>query len=250
MSRKGAIFGAILIILGMILIANTLNIFWFDFEDVLRAMLPIGLIVLGIWLILRRSRRKAVKPQTFSVGNEFVGTSGRVHTEPPPPPPPPPGGQSTSDSGFTQTDSAADQGFGESTFQQTEAPSHAQPGKLRYSKTFGDMFIDFKDVSMQNVEVSVGVGDLEARLTDCRLEPGLNRLIISGFVGDIRLFIPKDLPCQAHCSNSIGDIDLAGRYSSGFGNNVECHTPAYEVADAKLYIAVNNFIGDIKIYSI
>lgn len=253
MSRKGVIFGGILIIVGMILIANTLNIFWFDAEDVVRAFIPITLIIIGIWLIIRRSRSKPARPRTFNnVGNEFVGSSGHVHTgpPPPPPPPPPPGGQSASDSGFAQSDQSSHQNYSEQHFRGTDAPSHSQPGKLRYAKTFGDMYIDFKDVSMQNVEISLGVGDLEAQLSGCSLEPGLNRLIISGFVGDIRLFIPKDLPCQAHCSNSIGDIDLAGRYSSGFGNNVECHTLAYEVADAKLYIAVNNFIGDIKIYSV
>ncbi|HOP07362.1 MAG TPA: LiaF-related protein [candidate division Zixibacteria bacterium] len=254
MSKKSVIFGAILIFIGVILIANTLDWIWFDFGDVLRALIPIGLIVLGIWLIIRRSRNRPEQPNSLNISNEFVGTSGQVHSGPPPPPPPPPppspGEQSFTSSSFTETDQTFHRDTDEQHFQSSESPSHSQPGKLRYAKTFGDMYIDFKDVPMQNVEVSLGVSDLEAQLAGCRLEPGLNRLIISSFIGDVRLFIPKDLPCQAHCSNSIGDIDLAGRFSSGFGNNLECHTPAYEVADAKLYIAVNSFIGDIKIYSV
>ncbi|MEW5995667.1 MAG: cell wall-active antibiotics response protein LiaF, partial [Candidatus Zixiibacteriota bacterium] len=81
-----------------------------------------------------------------------------------------------------------------------------------------------------------------------RLTAGLNRLIISGFVGDIRIYVPVGMPHFVHCSNFIGDINAGGQKASGFSNTIESQTPDYDSAEAKLYIAANNFIGDIKVF--
>ena len=73
-------------------------------------------------------------------------------------------------------------------------------------------------------------------------------MIFSGFIGDIRIMIPRDFAVFAHCSNFIGDIDVVGRRASGFGNNIDWQSDNYESADSKLYIAANNFLGDVKIF--
>jgi predicted membrane protein len=49
-------------------------------------------------------------------------------------------------------------------------------------------------------------------------------------------------------SNFIGDIEMMGRRSSGVGNSLEAQTPGYNEAEAKLYIATNHFIGDVRVY--
>ena len=112
------------------------------------------------------------------------------------------------------------------------------------------MFIDMSGVNMQNIEVSMFCGDLEIKLHGCILNEGLNRLIISSFIGDIRIFAPADLAVYAHSSNFVGDIEIFGKHTSGFGNNVDSQTPNYSNSSKKLYIANNSFIGDIKVFAI
>ncbi len=94
----------------------------------------------------------------------------------------------------------------------------------------------------------MGIGDTEIKLHGGRLARGLNRMIISGFIGDIRVFIPQGMPYQARCSNVIGDIDAGGQHTGGLSNTIESQSADYDTAELKLYVAANNFIGDIKLF--
>ncbi len=123
-------------------------------------------------------------------------------------------------------------------------------GKVRYSKFLGDMYIDADGVNLRNVEVSLGVGDLEARLHGGVLSEGLNRIVVSGFVGDVRIYLPREMEYLASCSNFVGDLEIGGERTSGLGNNLESQSTGYDQAPQKVYIAANSFVGDIKIYSL
>jgi hypothetical protein len=66
--RSKLIWGVILVAVGIILLGETTGMF--DVEDLFSTLFPVGLIVLGAWLILRR---KASSTENYA---------------PPPPPPP------------------------------------------------------------------------------------------------------------------------------------------------------------------
>lgn len=231
---KRLIFGLILIFAGLWLTGRALGIIWFDFGDLFSYLIPVGLIALGIWLIVRRKR---IEDRLNAEDQIHV----HVHSDPPP------------RSDFDQqphsqaasgTSSAApDERF-------SASPEADQAGKLRYSKAIGDLFVDCEGMAIKNVEVSAGVGDVEIKLHGAKLEPGLNRLVISGFVGDVRIFIPPTISFFANASNFVGDIEMMGRTASGFGNSVDTQSLDYEQAESKLYIAVNSFIGDIKLFKL
>jgi lia operon protein LiaF len=242
MSVRRLVFGIILIIIGLWLWARAMEWIWWDFGDLLGFLLPIGLIVMGIWLMVRRKRQDdhirataELHQRQAETGSTSAsaGSSSYASAQAPPPPPPPPPGQDQTQSQSTET-----------------GPSPGPEGRLKYSKGIGDIHIDCNGRDLHNVEVSMGIGDVEIRLHGGRLKKGLNRVIISGFIGDIRVYLPPDMPYFAHCSNAIGDIELAGRRASGFGNNLDGQSEEYESAEARLYIAANNFIGDIRVYRI
>lgn len=114
----------------------------------------------------------------------------------------------------------------------------------------GDLFVDCEGLSLKSIEVSGFIGDIEVTLNGGRLQPGLNRIIISDFVGDIRIFVPKGMPTFVHCSNFIGDIDIFGKRTSGFGNHIESQTADYTAASDKLFLAISSFISDVRIYAV
>ncbi|MEE8577497.1 MAG: cell wall-active antibiotics response protein LiaF, partial [candidate division Zixibacteria bacterium] len=105
-------------------------------------------------------------------------------------------------------------------------------------------------VNLQNVEVSSFLGDLFINLRGGKLEPGLNRMIISGFIGDIQVIVPPDVQVRAHVSNFVGDVEVLGKTASGFGNNIESQTAGYAEAESHLFIAVNTFLGDTRIIDV
>ena len=226
MSNRKIIFGVILILVGILLLGRSMDLFFFSFRDFSSFLLPLILILLGFWLIVRKKRsedlRSAEIHGEYTVDDEPQGSTSET------------GHQSHHQESHTR--------------RYTDPPSFSAPGKLKYAKTFGDIYIDCTNVDMQALEVSTVFGDIEVKLHGGRLTKGLNRMVISGFIGDVRILVPKDMPIFAQCSNFIGDVELLGNRTSGFGNNIDGQSDNYDQAESKLYIATNNFIGDIRVY--
>jgi lia operon protein LiaF len=236
MSSRKATFGLILILLGVILLFRTFDLIYFSFGDFIRILVPLSLIALGVWLIIRRRREELRQEASM----RFHAAAGATETD---------SDTSQSSSSFSGSGPSADQQSSGpyAGHVYTEAP-HYEDNRIRYSKFLGDMFIDCSQINMQNVEISAFIGDVEIKLHGALLSPGLNRLIISGFLGDVRILVPTDMAVFANCSSFVGDIEVFNRRSSGFGNNIDGQTANYRDAEAKLYIAANSFVGDIRVY--
>ncbi|MEW5995837.1 MAG: LiaF domain-containing protein, partial [Candidatus Zixiibacteriota bacterium] len=229
MDRRKIIFGLILIAIGVILLGRSLHWIDFSFGDFIRTLIPLGLILLGLWLIVRKKRQEE-QFRTHARFTAHATTSGPSSAQPEYQPPETPGPSGSTMSASTDTPRSSTQA----------TVSATAGGPVKFSKFLGDLVVDCNGVNLQNVEVSSGVGDAEIRLHGGRLTAGLNRLIISGFVGDIRIYVPVGMPHFVHCSNFIGDINAGGQKAVGFSNTIESQTPDYDSAEAKLYIAANN----------
>lgn len=234
MNNRRIVFGLILVVVGFLLLAQSTGLFYINSDEFFSLLFPVLFIVAGLWLIARKRRSERVA----SVGEEAdayrsQAESQHFHSGQTSPPPHHHVDPATKDAPRV-----------------SEKPSTGNHGRLKYHKFLGDMYIDFNGVNIQNVEVSSFIGDIELRLHGAILAPGLNRIVISGFIGDLRILHSQDLPIFAQCSNFIGDLELMGKRASGFGNNLEAQTANYGNADSKLYIAGNLFIGDIRMYTV
>ncbi len=233
MKSKRNTFAFILVIVGVLLLLNALGI-----DDMFEFLLPIGIIILGIWLIFRK------KKQPISFDNQDIHININTDSDSSS------FNSSNTHSSFTSAQDTGDQQgatFTESPRFSEQHETTGSDGRIRYSKILGDMFIDCDGMNMQSVEISAGIGDVEIKVHGGILSDGLNRMVISGFIGDCRIMVPKGTEMFAHCSNFIGDVEVLGKRASGFGNNVDAQTANYNAAPKKLYIAANNFIGDIKL---
>lgn len=234
MSKRRNIFGFVLVALGVLLVLREIDPYLFGFGHMSRYMLPLGLIGLGGWLIVRRRRNEeyydpAQRQAEQQAGMNFGTTDAASSVGP----------------GFVHQESA-ERPHGQATGTQT-GPDLGASGNTRFSKLIGDISIDCKDMSLRNIEISCGLGDIEVKLHGGILANGLNRLIISGFIGDCRVLVPPGMELFAHCSNFIGDIETKYNRDSGFGNSLDSQSPGYATADKRLYITASNFLGDIKI---
>ncbi len=229
MDSRKVVFGLILVLIGLLLLGRSFDLFYFTFGDLFRLLIPLAFIFLGAWLIIRKKGQE----DRLKAHTQYRDLSAGTTSAP-----------SQAES-YGRRDTTGFQGAGP----QPAAPGvDAEAGKVKYSKFLGDLFVDGSNVNLQNVEISMGIGDVEIKLHGGRLVPGLNRIIISGFIGDIRIFIPQNMPYHAHCSNFIGDIDAGGQRTGGLSNTIESQSADYDTAESKLYIAANNFIGDIKLF--
>jgi len=236
MSNRKIFMGLILVLIGFLLLGRTLDFIIFSFSDLIGFAFPALLIGAGLWVLAHRRGQR----QSAEAGYEVSNDSIHISNDPPPPPkpkvqvgptpvPPPPG----SSAGSART---------------SQSPESGTPGRVRYSKFIGDMLIDCSGIDLQNVEIGNFLGDVEVKLHGGKLAPGLNRMIISGFIGDVRVLVPEGMAIFAQSSNFIGDIEMMGQRSSGFGNSLDAQSANYTEAESKLYIASNHFIGDVRLY--
>jgi len=241
MARNSSIGGIVLVLIGALLLANSFHIRLFHLA------LPALLIVLGIWLIYRKSQREEYRQSnadyrynaetgtytaTFTAADGTTRASATVHSTEP----------------SSDEPRKHQQGPGRTGEHKFSESPRSVGTKVKYSKFLGDMYISLDNINLQNVEISVAAGDLEVNLAGGKLQSGLNRMIISGFLGNCIILIPKDMPVFVHCSGFIGDVDLLGKRGTGFGNAMDSQSPDYDTAQSKLYIAANNFVGDIRVY--
>ncbi len=259
MEKKRVIGGVILVGIGLILMGE--NFGWFDFEaeDIFRLGIPLGVIIVGIWLIIRKRNQEAGMDQQMASIKQVQPIRPVPAAPVPPSTPPPPEAMGPApilnvsvqgDSGRGAEFRVDSEGIKFNRTRASDAPSSTVPGQLKYSKFIGDLYVAFDNTTIKNVEVSCFLGDIEVNLAGATLSPGLNRLIISNFLGEIRVLVPKGIEHFVHLSNFAGDTEGIGRRSSGVGNRIEHASPAYESATTKLYIAVNSFVGEIRVIAV
>ncbi|MBD3333688.1 hypothetical protein GF356_12635 [candidate division GN15 bacterium] len=66
MDKRKVTFGLILIVIGFLLLIRSLGIVYFDFGDFVGTLIPLGLIVVGAWLIIRKKREQDRMTEHFN----------------------------------------------------------------------------------------------------------------------------------------------------------------------------------------
>lgn len=218
MSGKKLTIGLAFIFVGLILFSKSLGVHDYGFRDLIGDLLPLGIIGAGIWMIIRKKKQEdEVKIQAkFSFDSKDF---------------------------FNKDSKSGDSKDSESTFSSIN-------GKRKYEKLIGELHIDCNGVSIENLDISFVLGEVKLMLSGGVLSKGLNRIVISGVIGEVQVFLPKSFPYYVQASNFIGEIVLDGQKSSTIGNSLESQSPNYMEAESKLYISINGFLSNIKVYSI
>jgi len=248
MEKRKVIAGLILVAIGFLLLARSFDLIDFSFGELMRYFWPLILIAAGVWMVLRK-RGPKVDVQFSST------TSGQTHSWSSS------GRQSSAKSATPGLDpaQAVPPNFVHAEPRQEEpakgpksgeSPSFTSEGRVKYSKFLGDLFIECDGIDLRNVEVSGGVGDVDIRLRGGKLAHGLNRIVVSSMVGDIRITIPRTIAWFAQASSFVGDVEIGENRTDGFGNQLEGQSADYATAQSKVYIAINSTVGDIRVHSV
>lgn len=119
---------------------------------------------------------------------------------------------------------------------------------LSENRFIGDTHLQINSKAFQGGTASNFIGDVSLDLSGIALAEGQRNLTVSGFIGDVTLVAPKNVPYAIHASLTIGDLVMFGRKEDGFGLNRVYKSPEFDAAITRLNIRVSFFIGDIKIF--
>jgi hypothetical protein len=128
----------------------------------------------------------------------------------------------------------------------SEDGSSTKEGK-KYSKAFGDLKIDAKDLDPHGLDAEMGFGDIEVDLTKVDLSDRENVVNLALGFGDIRVWVPGEVTVSATGTCGAGDIDILGKQEGGLGKRLDYQDEGYDTVQRKLRIIAKLGFGDIKI---
>lgn len=123
-------------------------------------------------------------------------------------------------------------------------------GKTINKSTFiGDFHLGQDYWELRPMNISQFIGDTTIDLTKAQVPYGETKINISSFIGDVKVYVPRDVDLGIRVSTSsfIGDVHLLKQKESGFMRSVEVESPYYQESSRRVRIEVSTFIGDVKV---
>ncbi len=126
------------------------------------------------------------------------------------------------------------------------------PDARNYSGFFNDLYLGHDYWNLEPMNISHFIGDTVIDLTKAQIPAGETKIVVSSFIGDVKVFIPDDMDVAVSVASStfIGDLTLFDRHDSGFLRSHHAESPNYADAEKKVRFQVSMFIGDIKVQKV
>lgn len=121
----------------------------------------------------------------------------------------------------------------------------------RYQSSFvGEIRRGPSNWVLDDLYVRQAIGSVSLDLTQAIIPDRKVELYVSGYIGDVAIYLPPGLPFKAECSLSLGDITVLEHNESGSQKYVATQTADYAQAGRKLDVQVHWKIGEVRIHQI
>lgn len=227
--------GGILTALGVLFVLQV----WFGIgiDDVFHLLIPLGLIYLGFRMI--RSRKEQRPP-----------ISDLSATAPPA-------------QGPTPEPSAVSSGGPDVTAPpfEREAPSHARVNmrlerpvrpdgrETKYSRSslIGDFHLTSGRFELSHMSIWHGIGNVVIDLSRAVISEEETTLNVQGWVGDITIYVPVDLPVAITAEVTLGDLEVFGHRQGGLNRYVVMRSDHFDRTSPKVTLNISLIVGDIDV---
>lgn len=115
------------------------------------------------------------------------------------------------------------------------------------SSLIGDFHLTSGRFELNQLHVWHGVGDVVIDLSRAMLMKEEALLVVEGWVGDVTIYVPVDLPVSVSAEVSIGDLEVFGHRQGGISRSVMIRSDHYEQAGQKVNVHISLLVGDIKV---
>jgi len=272
-TQRGQAFwwNSILILLGCYFLGRNLDLLSWELGDMIRLLVPIGLILFGINMIVKGNRPPAKREEN---GHYDQWNPITPPTPPGPPPVPPEYGE------FDRQERPADpippkppeppyttypdpdgdarcRGRGKDGNWKHHGRKNGwweghdwhNPNRIDYSRFIGDIHLGNDYWELRPTSISMFIGDTTLDLTKAQIPVGETRVYVSSFIGDVKVFLPNDMGIGIQVTSSclIGDVKVLDQKRGGFFSQMSVETPYYADTDKRVILIVSSFIGDVRI---
>ncbi|WP_048601222.1 cell wall-active antibiotics response protein LiaF [Rubeoparvulum massiliense] len=114
-------------------------------------------------------------------------------------------------------------------------------------RLIGDINLGGSSWQLQDMNQWVGIGDIDLDLSRAVLSEGETNIELSGWIGDVNVWVPSDMAIKVNANIQIGDAIIFHHAQEGVLRNFSYISEGYEEADKKINLDISFFIGDVKV---
>ncbi|MFD1674471.1 cell wall-active antibiotics response protein LiaF [Alicyclobacillus fodiniaquatilis] len=114
-------------------------------------------------------------------------------------------------------------------------------------RVIGDLSLGKSTWVLHDMNLWNGIGDVRINLATAHIEDGSYQIEISGWIGDVRVLVPEDLPVSVEAGVSLGDVVVFGDRNSGTGRFIQVQDANFATASRRCRIFIDLRIGDVEV---
>lgn len=111
----------------------------------------------------------------------------------------------------------------------------------------GDRRANLAGQEIRDAELKHGLGDFDVDLTGAKFPEGTARVRVELGVGDLDIFLPKDVAMHVKARAGLGKVSLFDRREDGISPVIEFTSPDYATAARKFELEATVGLGDVEI---
>ncbi|WP_456271901.1 cell wall-active antibiotics response protein LiaF [Bacillus sp. AK031] len=201
--------GLFLFIFGILLILDVFDFISFSYGDWLK-LWPVILIGIAFMVIWKKNKIK------FSVSSDYPFEK--------------------ENSGNREAD------------EQHKADKHEkQRTKVNRGLIIGDVKFNQPNWPLESMRLYNVIGDYYFDLSKAYIPEGETPIHLKGWIGDVKMLIPEDIPVDIKVEGNVGDIKVFDQKSSDIKPSLHYRSDDYEEAEKKISIVIEFKIGSVRI---
>jgi lia operon protein LiaF len=119
--------------------------------------------------------------------------------------------------------------------------------KVNKGNFIGDVKFNQPNWPLESMRLFNMVGNYYFDISKAYVPDGETPIYLKGWVGDVKMLIPEDIPVDINVEGSVGDIKIFGQKSADIKPNLKYRSPGYDEAEKKIKIIIEITIGSVRI---
>lgn len=104
-----------------------------------------------------------------------------------------------------------------------------------------------KDYPLEDINIQTGFGDIVIDFNELIIPVGETVVLIRGAVGNVKLYVPRDIGLSVQTSQLIGKSTIFTQETSTFNTSKKFQSSFYQSQSRKIKIVTSLLIGDIEV---
>ncbi len=113
--------------------------------------------------------------------------------------------------------------------------------------SIGDVSFKQANWSVEPMELYNTIGDYFIDFSQAYIPEKETPIIVQGWIGDVKMIIPEDVPVFVQSYIKVGDIRIFDKETDSINRGLTYQSPGYEEAVRKLKITIELKIGSVRI---